>query len=410
MRKSLTIAAALLLVPAVTQAKTLEELLVEKGVITKAEAQGATSGAASKVYWNKGTRFDFPDNGFSAGFATFLQERYTYTDTDEDSSADSTSSFEVKKARIILSGSALHNEFTYYLQSDFAEGSDKTTALRDAYLTWAACDWADLKMGQYKTMYNRQYNTSDWKTQFPDRSVASDFFTFGRQQGLSTNLATDDGMWKVSAGIFNGDSDGEGENSVGTDTRHTGVVTVRANVMGKMDSLEESDVDYTEEMAMSIGAGYLYADDENDLGAGLEGNETSAINVDANFKYEGLSINAEFYYLDFESDDTTTESVEPLGYYIQAGYFLNPKKLEVAARYSMLECDDGRAGTITPSRVGKCAGNDDVNEATVALNYYWWKHHLKGSLAYVFQNEGVTGPDGDDINTNKWMLQLSSYF
>lgn len=413
MRKSLIIAAALLVAaPAISHAKTLEELLVEKGVITKAEARGSMNAAGTKVYWNDGTRFEFPDSGVEAGFATFLQTRYTYTDNDSDASEKDKSSFEVTKARVILSGTALHNEFSYYLQSDFSDGSagsSKGTALKDAYITWHACDWANIRMGQYKTMYNRQFNNSDWKLQFPDRSIASNYFNFGRQPGLSAGVWTEDGSFKLTAGIFNGDSDGEGDNEPGRDTNHTGVVAARYN-MGKIDAYSESDVEHTEDWAGSIGAAFTYADDKNDLGSGSStSNDTTAISVDGVLKYQGFSLAGEFYYLSFDADGLD-EEVEPLGFYIQTGYFLTPKKFEGALRYSFVDCDDGRAGALTPSRVGNCAGNDQVQEITVALNYYWWKHNLKGSVAYMFLNEDETGADGDDINTNKWLLQLTSYF
>jgi hypothetical protein len=45
----------------------------------------------------------------------------------------------------------------------------------------------------------------------------------------------------------------------------------------------------------------------------------------------------------------------------------------------------------------------------VGINHYWWKHNLKAQLNYDHVNERVLG-EGDDINTNKWLLQLSSYF
>lgn len=78
MRKLSVLAAALLVAPAVSQAATLEDLLVEKGVITKAEA-AAAGGASGKVYYNGGTRFDFPDSGFTMKVNLTLQERYTFS-------------------------------------------------------------------------------------------------------------------------------------------------------------------------------------------------------------------------------------------------------------------------------------------------------------------------------------------
>ena len=100
MRKAMLLAALLLLTPAISQAKTLEELLIEKGVITKGEAGGVSDAGASKVYWNRGTRIDFPDTGFTTSIATQIQARYAFTDNDEDSGERNTSSFSLRRARL----------------------------------------------------------------------------------------------------------------------------------------------------------------------------------------------------------------------------------------------------------------------------------------------------------------------
>lgn len=412
MRKLLVLAAALLIAPAVTQAKTLEDLLVEKGVITKAEAHGATSSSASKVYWNNGTRFEFPDNGFTASFATFLQQRYTFTDNDEEAGRKNTSSFDVKAARIVISGTALNNEFAYHLEPDFSYDGDGDGAygveLLDAYLTWNACDWAAIKMGQYKTFISRQFNTTDWKLQFPDRTVMSDYFDLGRQAGLSGEFATEDNMFVLSAGIFNGLSDGEGMNRSGVDTKHSGGLAVRINPIGQMDSYAEADVDYTEDFAMSLGAAYMFSNASSDMGLGAEDVDVNSLSFDVNMKVQGFSLNGEFFWSNYDVDSSDDEP-DVIGFYIQAGYFLMPKKFEVAARYGLLDCDNDDDA---PARntVGICNGGiDKVNEVGIALNYYWWKHNLKASLAYTFLNESPVG-DGSDVNTNKWMFQLSSYF
>ena len=139
MRKATIVAALLLLTPAVSQAKTLEDLLVEKGVITKGEAAGASDSSASKVYWNEGTRVEFPDTGFTTSIATMIQSRYAFTDVDEDSGAKNTSSFDVNRARLIVSGTAMNNEFSYMLSTDFVDSTDTeggAVGVRDAYIDW----------------------------------------------------------------------------------------------------------------------------------------------------------------------------------------------------------------------------------------------------------------------------------
>ncbi|WKZ56087.1 MAG: porin [Bdellovibrionota bacterium] len=392
MRKLSALVAVMLLAPGLAHAKTLEELLVEKGVITKGEAMGASSAGASKVYYDKGTRLEFPDTGVSAKINTQIQSRYTFTDNDDDAGEGNTSSFEVQRARLIVSGNALHNEFSYYLQADFAndEGSD----LRDAYIQWHACDWATVRMGQFKTMLGRQFNTSSWKLQFPDRSTSTNYFDLGRQQGAAGHAELADGALLMSAGIFNGLSEGEGINAAGVDTKHTGIVTARTNLMGEIDSFSEGDVEYTDDMGISLGAAYAYSDTEQDI-------TYDHIAVDLNAKAQGFSFHGELFYSTQDPDGG--EKAEPLGFYAQAGYFLMPKKFEVAARYDLLDCDDGKATG------GSCDGNEQVDSVDVSLNYYWWKHQLKAQLAYAILNEEPVG-GGDDIKTNRWMLQLGGYF
>jgi len=390
----------MLLAPAVSQAKTLEDLLVEKGVITKGEAQAAAGSGASKVYWNDGTRVEFPDNGFTMGISTLLQTRYTFTDADEDVGATNTSSFDVNHAYLTVSGTALNEEFSYVVEGDFAGAAADLT---DAYLNWHACDWASIKMGQFKTNNGRQFNTSDAKLQFADRSISSDYFSLGRQNGASASGSFADGMFDVTAGIYNGESDGEGQNRSGVDTNHTGMLSVRWNVMGKMDAYEEGDVGWTEDMAVSIGAGYSHSDRKNDIGGALTGNTENLIDVDANLKYMGWSAHAELFSAASDIDGASGNEPEPTGFYVQGGYFVDAKTMEVAARYGYLDCDNGLAP-------GICAGNDNLNEVAVGLNYYWWAHHLKAQVNYSFVNSDEVGAGGADSNTNQWLVQLSSWF
>jgi phosphate-selective porin OprO and OprP len=404
MRKLCVAACLLLLSPAVSQAKSLEDLLVEKGVITKGEAARTASSGASKVYWNDGTRVDFPDAGFNAGISTLIQTRYTFTDSDEEAGGKNTSSFSVERARVILSGTALHEEFSYYLQGDFVgsgEVTDKTAGLKDAYLKWHPCDYASLKMGQFKTGFSRQFLASDEKLQFADRSIASDAFDFDRNQGLAGTWALADGMVVLGAQIFNGISDGEGINSVGVDTKHLGVVNARANVMGKMDVYEEGDIGMTRDPAVSVGLAAAFSQSANNSGGVTQDRDITGINADATFKYQGISVAGEFYWTQIDPD--IGDESEPLGFYVQGGYFLTPKKLEVAARYSQIDCDDGSAG-------GICTGSDSINGVSVGLNYYFWEHNLKAQLNYEFLQQDTLGAGTDDVNTNRWLLQLSSYF
>lgn len=412
MRKITILAAMLLLAPGISQAKTLEDLLVEKGVITKGEASAASSSSASKVYWNGGTRLDFPDTGFTVGINTLVQTRYQFTDSDEDVGGSNTSSFSVNKAQLAISGTALNEEFSYRLETDFTGAVDsngtRVPFLLDGYLTWRACDSVDVKMGHFKTLLGRGFNAADGGQQFADSAFISNYFAAGRQNGAVASTKFADGQFLLSAGLFNGTSDGEGSNRPGVDTRHAGMVSVRWNPMGQMDMAEEGDVNWTEDMAVSVGATYAALSARNDISndsvANAETTTDNRIAVDANLKYQGWSLHAELFNSAFEGDqEGDADETEPTGFYAQAGYFVDPKVLEVAARYGYLDCDDGTAG-------GICAGQDNVNEVTAGVNYYFWKHHLKAQLNYTLANQDAVGAGGDDVNTNFWIFQMTGSF
>ena len=110
MRKVGIVAAALLLMPAVSQAASLDELLAERGVVAKSE-HGGQGGAGGKLWYDDGTRFDFPDAGFTAKVNTVIRTRWEYTD--DDSADDETSRFSVNNARLYVQGTALNKVFNF---------------------------------------------------------------------------------------------------------------------------------------------------------------------------------------------------------------------------------------------------------------------------------------------------------
>lgn len=409
MRKASILAALLLLAtPALSHAKTLEDLLVEKGVISKGEAATATSNAPAKVYYNGGTRIDFADAGFTSQINTLIQTRYTFYDGDEDVGDHNVSSFDVRRAKLYISGNALHEEFSYMVNANFvgdSSGDAKSPQLEDAWLRWNGCDWFSAQLGQWKTGVSRQFVAGDEKLQFVERTVVSDYFSLGRQAGASVNGKLMDGALTWGAAVYNGESDGEGINRSGVDTKHTGILNARWNVMGTQDPYVEGDVDWSDAPALNVGAAYGHADFNRTTGTGTTAfvNDTGAdiVNIDANFKYQGLSLSGEYYVANVNPD--VGEDQSPQGFYVQAGYFLKPKTLEIAARYGLIDCDNGNAG-------GACSaqGLDSISEASASINYFWWKNQLKAQFGYDLISKDVLSTD-DNSNTSRWILQLSAY-
>lgn len=399
MRKLLILAAVMLLVPSVSFGASLEDLLVEKGVITKSEAKASMEGGAAKVYWNKGTRLEFPNEGFTFGVKTIIQVRYTYDDADEG--FQDSSGFSLRRVRLVFAGTALHNEFSYKIQTDLASDQGGSQ-LKDAYLTWHVCDWADLRMGQWKTPVSRQFNTSSTKLQFANRSNASNMFEVGRQPGGMVGMHTEDDEFTFGLALWNGLSDGEGINRgpQGTDMAWSGAL--RWNAMGEINAYSEGDMDYSEDHGLSFGLAYFYSDDQVSGDFLSSKVKTSVGSFDLIWKYQGFSLAAEYFLASVDAN-ARAEKFEPTGFYVQAGYFFEPEVWEVAGRWDYVDCDNG-----VDDFKGDCTGYDKQQLAEVSLNYHWWKHHLKAQIGYAYIRHELLS--GDKPKSNRWMLQLASYF
>ena len=394
MRKAILISAALILIPALGQAKTLDDLLAERGVVAKSESGSKAMMAGSKVYYKDGTTFEFPDNGFTTRINTVVQPRYEFSDN--DTGVDNTSSFSVERARLLVTGTALNQEFSYGIQAAFDNGNgagvEATGAgsgtLLDAFIKWHACDWVYVKLGQYKTHISRQYVTNGTQLQFADRSNVSDYFTIGRANGASVGGQFDGFEW--DAMITNGSSLGEGINAEGNDTDHGVIFGARYN-HGDIDAYEEGDVHGTEDLAASIGVHYGIESNDLDLGDDLD---IDVLNVDLTIKHQGMSVAAEYFHREF---DGAGIDLDEDGFYVQAGYFITPGELEIAARYGLVEYDDA-----DPS------GVDEESEVAVSVNYYWWAHHLKAQIGWF--RDTVDLVDGSETDSNRWLVQLSAWF
>ncbi len=113
------------------------------------------------------------------------------------------------------------------------------------------------------------------------------------------------------------------------------------------------------------------------LGNGVMNLTTWALDV--NFKYRGWSLHSEFYY----RNNTLREQVirdiprqlgNSTGWYVQSGYYLIPKRLEIAARYSYWDPDTK-------------ASADLIKQIDAAVTYYFQSTH---DHKVVFQYSTVT--------------------
>lgn len=170
----------------------------------------------------------------------------------------------------------------------------------------------------------------------------------------------------------------------------------------------------------------------------VDGFDVYTYNVFAAAKYRGFSILNEWWFRSMNNFQTTraganniiysvagvntpagaaanylfpSKSLFDYGMNVQAGYFLIPKRLEVAARWSWITGDSGDAfgnGTFRTITVPGVAGtvrvangafthNHESSEYTVGLNYFFKRHLWKWQTDVGLYNGGNPAAEGSSI-------------
>jgi phosphate-selective porin OprO/OprP len=375
-------------------AKTLEDVLKEKGVITEEDYKEVTKVKTFDYKLGKGFTFTTPDEKYQLTLGGRMQFRYTFTDFQVNSSTKSdTSQWDAKRIRMIAQGFAYSKDLTYLLEFDpRAYASSASKGLVNAYMNYKLIDEAQITVGQFKTPFARQELISDGALQFVDRSIVVDAFKNSYDIGAMLNGKIAGGLAYYYAGVFNG----AGQTSTRSTNDNLFVARAVVNPLGDFSNYE-ADLETSPKPLLSIGANYFrntvnktaaalditnpnYAAAASASSPGSGGwlgrsfNKTGfaatndkldvdSYGADLAFKWMGLSLQGE-YLLGQAEAQSNGHLLRAQGFYAQAGYTVIPKKLEVAFRYSYLDPDR----TVT---------KDLVTETTGAVSYYFNKHNLK---------------------------------
>ena len=143
--------------------------------------------------------------------------------------------------------------------------------------------------------------------------------------------------------------------------------------------------------------------------------------VELGFKYKGLSLVSEYHnrkraLLDpLESGDPAAEfgdlgqgeALHDQGFFVQSGYFVIPKKLEIAGRYEVIRVDEDYAGL----RAAGIALND-ATYYDAGINYFFHGRDHKVQLNYRSVNlDGSWHSAGlGSVHQNEILMQYQIYF
>jgi phosphate-selective porin OprO/OprP len=416
--KAKIIAAGLLAALAVAgnaEAKSLEDILKEKGVITEADYKEVTKVKPVSYKMGDGFTFMSSDEKFKLSMGGRLQARYSFFDKDNaNGPAQDVSEWRVRRAKFWLKGHAYTKDLTYKLQVNFA---DSNKILEDAVLNYKFIKEAQIQVGQEKVPFARQELTSSGAQQFVDRSSATDAFKPGRDIGVMAHGSVFDGILGYNLGWYGG----VGQSKLRATNNNAMAARIVVNPLGEM-KYSEADLDHSEKPLVSIGGNYFRDSliatrngasttlEDNNLGfAGSSGwlgkskntfatTEKLSIDtygIDAAFKWMGFSAQGE-YFIGQAEGDTTKQLLRAQGFYAQMGYFIIPKHLEVAARYSYVDQN-------------RDVSNDLNTQVQGAVSYYFNKHNLKlqADVTNIHQQVAIPKNNTDEM---QYRLQAQIIF
>lgn len=325
--------------------------------------------------------------------------------------------FLVRRARLKFGGFAYSPKLTYKVELGLSSkdvGSptpytnNASRIILDAVVKYNFYKNLSVWAGQTKLPGNRERVISSQKLQFVDRSLVNSKYNLDRDMGVQLRNHHKLGNMVVREAFSI--SQGEGRN-IAADNQGGLDYTSRVEFlpMGNFTSKGDyfgSDLKREEDAKLSIGVTY----DHHNHAARQNGNsksymsQTKTLNtifVDAMFKYQGLSIMAEYadkkainsplVYEDFGFGLVSTGSFYTgSGINAQVGYLLK-SNWELAARYT----------TITPEDV---TGRDDISMYTFGVSRYVVGHSLK-----IQSDISLTQENGSDDNL-MFRLQVEMAF
>lgn len=398
-------------------AKSLEDVLKEKGVISEADYKEIVKVKPLDYKAGKGFTFLSQDEKFQLSLGARLQARYSFFDKDDvNGPAQDVSELRVRRMKMWLSGHAYTKDLTYKVQVNFTEGGS-SKLLEDAVLNYSFMKEAQIQVGQDKVPFARQELTSSGAQQFVDRSHATDTFKPGRDIGVMLHGKVLDSLFAYNLGWYGG----VGQSTLRTTNDNAMAARIAINPLGDM-SYSEADLDQSAKPLVSIGASYFmdtlkatrsgtataietnnlsFAGSNGWLGKGVgtftqtEKIDIDSIGVDAAFKWMGLSAQSE-YFMGQATGQQTDQKLRAHGFYAQAGYFIIPKHLEAAVRYSYVDPNRDRS-------------QDLQAEVQGAVSYYFSKHNLKlqGDVTNIHKQNVVGKADADDM---QYRLQAQLIF
>ncbi len=323
-----------------------------------------------------------------------------HTVLDSDGANPDLNQFQLKRARLIFSGSAFTSDFAYFLQLDGRSSSGDNLRLLDFVLSYDlghhVCGFdrerLGIRTGKYKMPVTFARHLSGREFEFNDRSMSSMYFDVNRSlvwglYGMADCCSTPL-HWEVA--LFNGLVTGGAETGSSGSLDNNFAYSTRLFAFPTGDWGEDglADFEWHDELATRIGAGaanstierigstefnsLLVVDSGESLGGlvprGVDEYVASIASLDASFKFAGWSGTAEYYFRNIDSfRGAAVPDLFDHGFWLQCGKFIVPEKFQLLARWSRVVGDSGTLGI----------DNQSADEIAGGFVWYFRGQHAK---------------------------------
>jgi len=363
------------------------------------------------IVWRDGkTRMTIGSN-FYLEMSNRIQVRYTHVLPDDavklpgtESAGDSQGSFRIRRAKLKFEGWFYQPWLQYEVQMNWPGISSSNLAnfLEDANINWDVTKGKKLfmvKVGQYKVPFGLQELVSSGSQQLVDRSLVSNVYSRGRDTGATVWGVLGNNKLEWRAGLFNGNGLTRPVND-NDKFQYNARVSFQPNgasPLGTYSGAHQSESDFeTRALGKPIFV-VSAAFEQNDLSfaaSDLKTNLKSTLyTVDTIFKYRGFSATGAYFWGEREPQEVNAK-FDTSGWYAQAGFFIQPEKWEIAARY----------GEQDPSDL---AGADKITEFRGGINFFYARHALKVQADY---GQIKTETSSGDRKNNELRIQTQFIF
>ena len=274
--------------------------------------------------------------------------------------------FEIERSRLIFRGFMFDPKLKFFINLDADTDDGHRVRLHDFWVYYEFDEVFTLNVGKAMVPGSRDWLSLSPNTHIADRSMATTFFRPDRTIGVWANgeIAEDVYYRTMLGNGFNSTDQPQSE----VDERFVYSVTNWWEPLGEVGR-SHADVRFHEEPVVRLGHSFTYASQDGKLDRTTNGEQNFVrlsdgtrlvtpgafapgvtvnefdvylYTIDAAFKHCGFGINAE-YFLRWLNEFGTMAGAVPQnelydhGFYVDAGYFLVPKKLEIAGLISHVD-------------------------------------------------------------------------